>query len=60
MNDDTVMDALLRLDAWLPPEMAERAESIGVRKAGLDLWAMLVLGVLAERSLAWARSLPQL
>lgn len=47
MNDDTVMDARFRLDAWLPPEMAERAESIGVRKAGLDLWAMLVLGVLA-------------
>jgi formate/nitrite transporter len=32
--------------------MAERAESIGVKKAGLDFWTMLVLGVLAGAFIA--------
>jgi len=47
MNNDTAVDKRSLVDAWLPPEMAERAESIGVKKAGLDFWTMLVLGVLA-------------
>ena len=36
----------LRLDALLPPEMAARAEEIGVKKASLDSVSMLALGVL--------------
>jgi formate transporter len=47
MSSETAMDEHFRVDAWLPPEMAERAESIGVKKAGLDFWTMLALGVLA-------------
>jgi formate transporter len=35
------------VDALLPPEMAARAEAIGVRKAGLDLVSMLELALLA-------------
>src|SRR6266700_3447686 len=45
-------DASFHVDAWLPPEMAERAESIGVKKAGLDFWTMLVLGILAGAFIA--------
>ncbi len=41
-----------RIDAWLPPEMAERAESVGVKKAGLDFWTMLALGILAGAFIA--------
>jgi formate transporter len=40
------------IDAWLPPEMAERAESVGVTKAGLDFWTMLTLAVLAGAFIA--------
>ena len=39
--------AAARLDALLPPEMAERAEEIGVRKAALDLPRLVTLAVLA-------------
>ena len=35
------------LDALLPPEMAKRAEEIGVRKAGMDGPGMFTLAVLA-------------
>jgi len=34
-------------DALLPPEMAVRAEDVGVRKARLDSVSLFVLGVLA-------------
>jgi formate transporter len=37
----------IRLDAFPPPEMAERAEGVGVKKANLDFWSMLALAVLA-------------
>jgi formate transporter len=36
-----------RLDALLPPEMAARAEDVGVRKARLDTVSLFVLAVLA-------------
>jgi formate transporter len=36
-----------RLDALLPPQMAEKAESIGVQKTRLDTWSLLTLAVLA-------------
>ena len=36
-----------RLDALLPPEMAKRAEEIGVKKASMDGLTMLTLAVLA-------------
>ncbi|MGE0724417.1 MAG: formate/nitrite transporter family protein [Alphaproteobacteria bacterium] len=35
------------LDALLPPEIARRAEALGVAKAGMDAVRLLVLGVLA-------------
>jgi formate/nitrite transporter len=37
----------VRLDALLPPEMAQRAEDIGAKKAGLGLLPMFALAVLA-------------
>jgi len=40
------------LDALLPPEMAERAEEIGVRKAALDLPRLFILAVLAGAFIA--------
>jgi formate transporter len=40
------------LDALLPPEMAERAEEIGVRKAALDLPRLFSLAVLAGAFIA--------
>ena len=39
-------------DALLPPQMAAKAETIGVGKAGQDLVAMLTLGVLAGAFIA--------
>ena len=41
-----------RLDALLPPEMAARAEEIGVRKAALDLPRLFTLAVLAGAFIA--------
>lgn len=35
------------LDALLPPDMAERAEAVGVRKAGMDPLEVFLLAVLA-------------
>lgn len=52
MNTENTIDVRLRVDAWLPPEMAESAESVGVKKASLDFWTMLVLGVLAGAFIA--------
>jgi formate transporter len=37
----------IRLDAFPPPDMAERAENVGVKKAKLDVWSMFALAVLA-------------
>jgi formate transporter len=37
----------VKLDAFPPAEMAERAENVGVKKANLDFWAMFVLAILA-------------
>lgn len=39
-------------DALLPPEMAAKAEAIGVKKAGLDVLSTLALGVLAGAFIA--------
>ncbi|MDQ7247287.1 formate/nitrite transporter family protein [Dongia sedimenti] len=41
------------LDARLPPEMADRAESAGVAKAALDPWKMLALAVMAGAFIAF-------
>jgi formate/nitrite transporter len=41
-----------RLDALLPPEMARRAEDVGVRKAGLDAVTAFTLAVLAGAFIA--------
>lgn len=42
----------IRFDAWLPPEMAEKAETIGIKKAGLDGMTMFALSVLAGAFIA--------
>jgi formate/nitrite transporter len=52
MSAENPRDVRNSIDAWLPPEMAERAESIGVKKAGLDFWTMLALGILAGAFIA--------
>jgi formate/nitrite transporter len=41
-----------RLDALLPPEMARRAEEVGVRKATMDATATFILAVLAGAFIA--------
>jgi formate/nitrite transporter len=45
-------DADLSFDALLPPQMASRAEAIGIRKAQTDFWTMLALAVLAGAFIA--------
>lgn len=35
------------IDALMPPQMADRAEAIGIRKANTDFWTLLALSVLA-------------
>ena len=50
MNDTashTTDPAAFRFDAWLPPEMAERAEEIGVKKAYQNCANMMALAILA-------------
>jgi formate/nitrite transporter len=37
----------IKIDAFLPAAMAERAEDVGVKKANLDFWSMFALAVLA-------------
>jgi formate transporter len=37
----------IAIDAFPPPEMAERMENVGVKKANLDFWSMFALAVLA-------------
>jgi formate/nitrite transporter FocA (FNT family) len=41
-----------RVDAVMPPEMAERAEQVGVRKAAMDATSTFVLAVLAGAFIA--------
>jgi formate transporter len=52
MEAENQRDVRFHVDAWLPPEMAERAESVGVKKASLDSWTMLALGILAGAFIA--------
>lgn len=42
----------VQIDALLPPDMAAKAESIGVKKANLDLVSMFALAVLAGAFIA--------
>ncbi len=44
---DQLSTDAVRLDALLPPEMAARAEDVGVRKARLDAVSLFALAVLA-------------
>jgi len=37
----------ITIDAFTPPEMAERMENAGVKKASLDFWSMFALATLA-------------
>jgi formate transporter FocA len=37
----------VHIDALMPPEMAARAEAIGIRKAAADFWTMFSLAILA-------------
>jgi formate/nitrite transporter len=37
----------MSIDAFPPPEMAERMEEVGAKKANLDAWSMFALAVLA-------------
>ena len=41
------MSNQITIDASPPPEMAERMENVGVKKAKLDFWSMFALAVLA-------------
>ena len=41
------MSNQVTMDAFPPPEMAERMENVGVKKANLDFWSMFALAVLA-------------
>ncbi len=45
-------DQELSFDALLPPQMAARAETVGIRKAQTDFWTMLALAVLAGAFIA--------
>lgn len=40
------------IDALLPPEIASKAEGIGIKKAQMDFWTMFVLAVLAGAFIA--------
>ncbi len=46
------MSAETGVDALLPAEIARRAESIGVKKAGMSFWNVFVLAVLAGAFIA--------
>lgn len=41
------MSNQITIDAFPPPEMAERMENVGVKKADLNFWSMFALAVLA-------------
>ncbi len=42
------------IDALLPPDMARRAEAVGIRKAAADFWSLLALAILAGAFIAAA------
>ncbi len=42
----------VNIDALLPPDMAVRAETIGVRKAAMSFWTLLTLALLAGAFIA--------
>ena len=42
----------VQIDAFPPPQIAERAEDIGVVKANLDFWTLLLLSILAGAFIA--------
>jgi formate transporter len=50
MADET--NGPMRIDSFAPPEMAERAENVGVAKANLDMVTMFGLAVLAGAFIA--------
>ncbi len=37
----------INIDALMPPQMAAKAEAIGIKKANLDFWTMFALAILA-------------
>ena len=37
----------INIDAFMPPQMANKAEAIGIKKANLDFWTMFSLAILA-------------
>ncbi len=41
------MSAEFNIDALLPPDMATKAENIGIKKAAMPFWNMFVLAILA-------------
>ncbi len=45
-------DLELRIDALMPPEMADRAEAVGIRKANMGFLTMFTLAVLAGAFIA--------
>jgi formate/nitrite transporter FocA (FNT family) len=48
-------DIELNVDALLPPDMANRAEAVGIRKAKQDFWMMFALAILAGAFIAAGR-----
>ena len=42
----------IKVDSLVPPEMALRAESIGLKKAGLDFPSLFLLAILAGSFIA--------
>lgn|GEM_PF-53096 len=47
MSDMIEQKSVIRMDAWMPAEMAVRAENLGVRKAEMPFEKVLLLAVLA-------------
>jgi formate/nitrite transporter len=47
------MSSQLTINAFTPPEMAEKMENIGVTKANLDFWSMFALAILAGSFIAF-------
>ncbi|MFM8331335.1 MAG: formate/nitrite transporter family protein [Candidatus Methylumidiphilus sp.] len=45
-------DTGFSLDALLPPDIANKAESVGIKKAQMDAWTIFVLAVLAGAFIA--------
>lgn len=37
----------MNIDALIPPQMADKAESVGIKKSNLDFWTLFALSVLA-------------